>query len=545
MFGLESNILLSLLLPESVPFGWLMGNGGDEKKIIPPETEERYLDKPAEVFSRDLLQSFLGSTSELEAMKEAEQDEEGEEEIGLNLGLSLGGGFGAEPKDLARSSSAASFLPMGIDISDTSPSAVAARGSLVRTSSMPVESEEEKRNRKELQGLRRMEAKRRRSDKRRGVKGGKEMEVDWMGDLNRERNLLAMKDFDIPVGGMGLEASTDLGGGIDVAMGKRKGVSGLGSGGMGSSIESTGKSSSSLRGGLGREKQLPGTKFFLSVGGTTGFEGSSDIVGGIDVATGKGKGVSSWGSGGMQGFGQVVSQGSSSMESTGKSSSSLMGDLEREKHLPVMKSSDFSVGGTGFEASSNPGGGIDVAMGKGKGVSCWGSGGMQGFGHMVSQGSSVESSGGSSSSLTDLESKALQGSSGELSPGSMLSLRERSKLVVGSSQPEAKEDPGKSTGSVVQSSDRSPAHTSRAGGREARTSVVEDMPSVYTVGNGPNGRRVDGILYRYGRGEEVRIMCICHGTFHLPVEFVLHAGGTNVDNPLRHIVIVPNSSPLT
>ncbi|XP_073059353.1 uncharacterized protein [Primulina eburnea] len=521
-----------------------MGNGGDDKKISSPESEEKYLDKPAEVFSRDLLQSFLGSTSEHETMKEEELEKEEGEEIELNLGLSLGGGFGVEP--LMRSSSTASFLHTARDVSDTSPSAVEAKSSLARTSSMPVETEDEKRKRKELQSLRRMEAKRRRSDKKKAVKGDKEMEVNWMGDLEREKKL------DISAEGQVFEASSNLGGRIDAAIAKGKGVSGRGSGGMkgfgqvlsqGLSTKSTGKSSSSLIGGLEGEKHLPMTKKLnLLVGGPV-FEASSNLGGGIDAAMSKGKGVSAWGSGGMQGFGSVVSQGSS-MESTGGSSSSLMGGLEGEKQLPVTKKLDLLVGGPVFEASSNLGGGIEVAMAKGKGVSAWGTGGMQGFGQMLSQGSSVESTGGSSSVLSDLESKALQGSSGELSPASTLSLCERSKLDVGSSKTEVTENPGITTGSLVQSSAKPPVDASRTGGRDTRTSAVEDMPSVYTRGDGPNGRRVDGILYRYGRGEEVRIMCICHGTFHSPVDFVLHAGGTNVDNPLRHIVIIPNSSPL-
>lgn len=33
-----------------------------------------------------------------------------------------------------------------------------------------------------------------------------------------------------------------------------------------------------------------------------------------------------------------------------------------------------------------------------------------------------------------------------------------------------------------------------------------NMPCVFTDGDGPNGTRIDG---KYGKGEEVRIMCIC------------------------------------
>lgn len=71
---------------------------------------------------------------------------------------------------------------------------------------------------------------------------------------------------------------------------------------------------------------------------------------------------------------------------------------------------------------------------------------------------------------------------------------------------------------------------------------LEDMPSVFTKGDGPNGRRIEGILYRYGKGEDVRIMCVCHGTFHSPAGFVKHAGGTDVNHPLKHIVVNPNAS---
>ncbi|KAL1218484.1 Ninja-family protein AFP1 [Cardamine amara subsp. amara] len=68
-----------------------------------------------------------------------------------------------------------------------------------------------------------------------------------------------------------------------------------------------------------------------------------------------------------------------------------------------------------------------------------------------------------------------------------------------------------------------------------------EMPCVFTKGDGPNGKRVDGILYRYGNGEEVRIMCVCHGEFLSPADFVKHAGGSHVDHPLRHIVVNTSS----
>ncbi|XP_076903219.1 ninja-family protein AFP3-like [Bidens hawaiensis] len=65
----------------------------------------------------------------------------------------------------------------------------------------------------------------------------------------------------------------------------------------------------------------------------------------------------------------------------------------------------------------------------------------------------------------------------------------------------------------------------------------ETMPCVSTKGEGPDGKRIQGFLYRYGKGEEVRIVCVCHGSFLTPAEFVKHGGGGDVDHPLRHIVV--------
>ncbi|KAG6467160.1 ninja-family protein 6-like [Zingiber officinale] len=133
----------------------------------------------------------------------------------------------------------------------------------------------------------------------------------------------------------------------------------------------------------------------------------------------------------------------------------------------------------------------------------------------ISQGSigSQGSCGGSSSTSTaDLEAPAPQGS------GS--SMTRKSNETVTNLQ----------------------AAPSESGAKEmARKKVKERMPFVSTQGEGPNGRRVEGFLYKYGKGEEVRIVCVCHGSFLTPAEFVKHAGGVEVANPLQHIVV--NSSP--
>ncbi|XP_057808867.1 ninja-family protein 4-like [Salvia miltiorrhiza] len=64
------------------------------------------------------------------------------------------------------------------------------------------------------------------------------------------------------------------------------------------------------------------------------------------------------------------------------------------------------------------------------------------------------------------------------------------------------------------------------------------MPCVSTTG--PDGRTITGFLYKYTKSE-VSIMCVCHGSFFTPAEFVEHAGGVDVTHPLRHITVVPSA----
>ncbi|KAI3665825.1 hypothetical protein L6452_44460 [Arctium lappa] len=71
--------------------------------------------------------------------------------------------------------------------------------------------------------------------------------------------------------------------------------------------------------------------------------------------------------------------------------------------------------------------------------------------------------------------------------------------------------------------------------------MLADMPCVSTKGDGINGKKIEGFLYRYRKGEEVRIVCVCHGSFLTPAEFVKHGGGGDVEHPLRHIVVNPPS----
>lgn len=74
----------------------------------------------------------------------------------------------------------------------------------------------------------------------------------------------------------------------------------------------------------------------------------------------------------------------------------------------------------------------------------------------------------------------------------------------------------------------------------SQTSSLPQMPYVSTTGNGPNGKTVNGFLYKYTK-TEVSIVCVCHGSTFSPAEFVQHAGGTDISHPLRHITVIPSS----
>ncbi|KAJ4710759.1 Ninja family [Melia azedarach] len=152
---------------------------GEAKESRSRSREMLNLSLQIEKYPRDLLQRFM-STSDSQQSQEltpTSHSDKKAEDIELNLGLSLGGRFGVDKsskKKLLRSSSIAGSIPIfrEIDFAATpTTNATATRAvtypTLIRTSSLPTETEEEWRKRKELQTLRRMEAKRRRSEKQR------------------------------------------------------------------------------------------------------------------------------------------------------------------------------------------------------------------------------------------------------------------------------------------------------------------------------------------------------------------------------------------
>ncbi|PIN02275.1 hypothetical protein CDL12_25213 [Handroanthus impetiginosus] len=74
---------------------------------------------------------------------------------------------------------------------------------------------------------------------------------------------------------------------------------------------------------------------------------------------------------------------------------------------------------------------------------------------------------------------------------------------------------------------------------EVLRNALLDMPYVSTRGYGPNHNKIEGFLYRYNKGDDVKIVCVCHGLFLSPAEFVKHGGGGDVAYPLKHIVVNP------
>ncbi|XP_054809403.1 ninja-family protein AFP2-like isoform X5 [Prosopis cineraria] len=142
-----------------------MSQDNEETRRKAMETLSLQIDK----YPRDLLRTFM-SRDDTQQSDNAEP-EAGSEEIELNLGLSLGGRFGVDKhaKKLGRSSSIVGTMPLVRENESTTPP-TPSYPPLLRTSSLPTETEEEWRKRKELQTLRRMEAKRRRSEKQRNSK---------------------------------------------------------------------------------------------------------------------------------------------------------------------------------------------------------------------------------------------------------------------------------------------------------------------------------------------------------------------------------------
>ncbi|XP_047340074.1 ninja-family protein AFP3-like [Impatiens glandulifera] len=67
--------------------------------------------------------------------------------------------------------------------------------------------------------------------------------------------------------------------------------------------------------------------------------------------------------------------------------------------------------------------------------------------------------------------------------------------------------------------------------------MMSFMPTVTTIGDKPNGRKIEGFLSIYNQ-QNIQIICVCHGRMMSPLEFVRHAGGTELKNPMRYINVL-------
>lgn len=155
-----------------------------------------------------------------------------------------------------------------------------------------------------------------------------------------------------------------------------------------------------------------------------------------------------------------------------------------------------------------------------------------------------ESQGTGSSGTTEFESQPLQGmnkyteSRSPVSVQSLSDYEQRSIIAPGLVLGEKSSFPA---GVAMEKNGSNKLTVTENGTKEVVRDVLEDMPYVSAKGDGPNGKRIEGFLYQYRKGEEVTIVCVCHGSFLSPAEFVKHAGGgDDVEQPLKHIVVHPS-----
>ncbi|XWS30160.1 hypothetical protein CRYUN_Cryun24cG0094000 [Craigia yunnanensis] len=190
---------------------------------------------------------------------------------------------------------------------------------------------------------------------------------------------------------------------------------------------------------------------------------------------------------------------------------------EKQKNLKAVR--DRNRGGFGEENCEE-----DKREEAGNGASRVNGGRGPCEGVAASQGS-IGSHGSGSSGISELESQPAQAETEQkpfIIPGT--SLTQKSEKLAG----------------VATENQPSQPVVAEKRGKEVVRNILDDMPCVSTTGDGPNGKRIEGFLYRYRKGEEVRIVCVCHGSFLSPAEFVKHAGGGDVAHPLKHIVVNPS-----
>ncbi|KAJ6936497.1 ninja-family protein AFP3-like [Populus alba x Populus x berolinensis] len=154
----------------------------------------------------------------------------------------------------------------------------------------------------------------------------------------------------------------------------------------------------------------------------------------------------------------------------------------------------------------------------------------------------LTSQGTASSGMTEFESQPVKGMNKcveSRSPVSVQSLSECEQKSIIAPRLALAEKLGFPAGVAMEKNGSNKLIVAENGTKEAVRNVLEDMPCVSTKGDGSNGKRIEGFLYQYRKGEEVRIVCVCHGSFLSAAEFVKHAGDGDVEQPLQHIVVNP------
>ncbi|KAM0936660.1 putative ethylene-responsive binding factor-associated repression, Ninja family [Dioscorea sansibarensis] len=176
--------------------------------------------------------------------------------------------------------------------------------------------------------------------------------------------------------------------------------------------------------------------------------------------------------------------------------------------------------------------GVELGGGLPPALTRWPANGPGGLGPVSQR--SIGSQGSCSSGVSELDARVMQG----LNSRSAHSIKPRSDGTNHKIATIPATVGGKRINCSREGEDPMRRHVrTQHGLSEMEKSMMQEMPCVSTRGDGPDGRRIEGFLYRYRKGEDVRIVCICHGRFLTPAEFVKHAGGGDVAHPLRHIVV--------
>ncbi|URE40010.1 hypothetical protein MUK42_26269 [Musa troglodytarum] len=148
-----------------------------------------------------------------------------------------------------------------------------------------------------------------------------------------------------------------------------------------------------------------------------------------------------------------------------------------------------------------------------------------------------DSSGSTSSAISDRRSGSVGG--GSISSGDSRNHRSRQKAP-----PSAEGGSGNNAQTSCLTSNAKPARfgaqlPERAGSvtKSGKPPALPRLPLVSATGDAPHGRTIHGLLYRCTKSE-VRMLCVCHGNSFTPAEFLRHAGGADVSQPLKRIVVV-------